>query len=355
MNFGGRAPATMRCKNCSAGLTVTPGERAIQCPQCHCVTRVRRGMRLPLPSAPVPVAPMGMGMGMGFPSPRGKKRAVLIGISYAGMRRGYGELRGPINDAKCMRQFLCQRFGFPSDCVLMLTDDQKDPFRLPTKDNIRMAMRWLVQGCSYGDSLVFHFSGMGVQVADDDGDEVDGMDEAICPLDSFQRGPILDDEINEAIVRPLVHGVKLHAVVDACHSATVLDLPFLCRISRSGNWQWEDHRPLSGAFKGTCGGQAMLISGYSDGKSKLSVMPDAFASVGAMTHSFIRVVECEPRGVTYGRLLTSMKAIMREGGACNLQGPIGAPIRKVTNFSGVQEPTLSSSEMFDIYRKAFVL
>ncbi|TVU46781.1 hypothetical protein EJB05_06342 [Eragrostis curvula] len=86
------------------------------------------------------------------------------------------------------------------------------------------------------------------------------------------------------------------------------------------------------------------------------MMPDAYASVGAMTHSFIKAVECEPRGVTYGRLLTAMKSIMiNSGGNCNLQGPIGMPIRKIANFSGVQEPTLSSSEMFDIYRKAFVL
>lgn len=65
-------------------------------------------------------------------------------------------------------------------------------------------------------------------------------------------------------------------------------------------------------------------------------LPEAYASVGAMTHSFIRALECEPR-VTYGRLLTSMRAIIRDGGGnCNLQGPIGAPIRKVANFSGVQ-------------------
>ena len=153
-------------------------------------------------------------------------------------------------------------------------DDQKDPFRLPTKDNIRMAMQWLVQGCSYGDSLVFHFSGLGAQVPDEDGDEADGYDEAICPMDSFQKGPILDDEINEAMVRPLVHGVRLHAVVDASYSATVLDLPFLCHMSRTGNWQWQDHRPPSGACKGTSGGQAVLISGYSDGKSKFSVVSE---------------------------------------------------------------------------------
>jgi len=67
--------------------------------------------------------------------------------------------------------------------------------------------------------------------------------------------------------------------------------------------------------------------------------PEACATVGAMTQSFIKAVECEPQGVTYGRLLTSMKAIMTNAGGCNqLQGPIsaGAPARKVANFSGVQ-------------------
>ena len=113
MNCGGRSPATIRCKYCSACLTVAPGERAIQCAQCCGVTRIRRSMRLPLPAAPPAAA---------FPCTRGKKRAVLVGITYAGgMRRGCGELRGPINDVKCMRQLLCQRFCFPSDCIIMLT------------------------------------------------------------------------------------------------------------------------------------------------------------------------------------------------------------------------------------------
>uniref|UniRef100_A0A0D9VUS0 Peptidase C14 caspase domain-containing protein n=1 Tax=Leersia perrieri TaxID=77586 RepID=A0A0D9VUS0_9ORYZ len=313
MNFGGRfrggGGGTVRCRYCSASLPVMPGASAIQCAQCNGVTRVRRrhgggavGPCRPVAALPMPVAPMGGG-GF-FPQVRSKKRAVLIGITYAGMRRGGGTLRGPVNDVKCMRYLLCEWFAFPNDSVLILTDEEKDPSRLATKENIRMAMHWLVQGCSYGDSLVFHFSGLGAQVADDDGDEVDGYDEAICPMDSFLQGPILDDEINEAIVRPLVHGAKLHAVVDAEHSST---------------------------------------------------LPEA-STVGAMTHSFIKAVECEPRA-TYGRLLTSMRAIMREGGVnCNLQlGPVGSPIRKVANFSGVQEPNMSCSEMFDIYRKPFVL
>lgn len=94
-------------------------------------------------------------------------------------------------------------------------------------------MFWLVQGCQPGDSLVFHFSGHGSQQRNYTGDEVDGYDETLCPLDFETQGMIVDDEINAAIVRPLPHGVKLHAIIDACHSGTVLDLPFLCRMNRS--------------------------------------------------------------------------------------------------------------------------
>nr|BAK00741.1 predicted protein [Hordeum vulgare subsp. vulgare] len=361
MNYGSMGPAAMvRCRQCSSSITAMPGARAVQCMQCSCVTRVSGrgrqqhgayghgygnggGMLVP-PMRPTPA----------FGGGRGKKRAVLIGIKYTNRRSC--ELRGPINDVKCMRYLLTERFGFPNDSVLILTDEERNPCRQPTKDNIRMAMHWLVQGCSYGDSLVFQFSGMGAQVPDDDGDELDGMDEALCPVDSFQQGPILDDEINEAIVRPLVHGVKLHAIVDACHSATVLDLPYQCTVSKqTGRWRWRDERPMTGACKGTSGGQAVLISGSSNGKSNMSVLPEPYATIGAMTHSFIRAVECEPR-TTYGRLLTSMRAIMRDsGGNCNLQGPIGGSIRRVGNFSGVEEPQLSSAYKFDIEREPFCM
>ena len=95
-----------------------------------------------------------------------------------------------------------------------------------------MALYWLVQGCQPGDSLLFHYSGHGSRQRNYNGDEVDGYDETLCPLDFETQGMIVDDEINATIVRPLPHGVKLHAIIDACHSGTILDLPFLCRMSR---------------------------------------------------------------------------------------------------------------------------
>ena len=116
--------------------------------------------------------------------------------------------------------------------MVVAAENEGDPTRVPTRANLLRAMRWLVEGSGSGDSLVFHFSGHGVQKLDLNGDEVDGYNEALCPADFERSGKILDDEINETIVRPLGRGVKLHAVVDTCHSGTILDLPYLCRLSR---------------------------------------------------------------------------------------------------------------------------
>ncbi|KAJ6748276.1 METACASPASE-4 [Salix purpurea] len=85
----------------------------------------------------------------------------------------------------------------------MLTEEETDPSRRPTKSSMRLALSWLVQGCRPGDSLVFHFSGHGSQQKDYNGDELDGYDETLCPTDFETQGMIVDDEINAVIVKPL--------------------------------------------------------------------------------------------------------------------------------------------------------
>ena len=69
-------------------------------------------------------------------------------------------------------------------------------------------------------------SGHGCSVKDDNGDEADGMDEALCPLDYKKSGIIRDDKVFEELVVPLRKGVVCTCVMDCCHSGSILDLPF---------------------------------------------------------------------------------------------------------------------------------
>ncbi|KAF7791691.1 hypothetical protein EIP86_002714 [Pleurotus ostreatoroseus] len=115
---------------------------------------------------------------------------LLIGINYVGQQ---AELRGCINDANNVKRFLCSYYGYREEDIVMLTDDTNDPRRIPTKQNMLQAMQWLVNGAQPNDSLFFHYSGHGGQTKDVDGDEADGFDEVIYPVDFKQVGHIVDD------------------------------------------------------------------------------------------------------------------------------------------------------------------
>ncbi|MQL98940.1 hypothetical protein Taro_031656 [Colocasia esculenta] len=239
-------------------------------------------------------------------------------------------------------------------------EEETDPYRIPTKHNIRLALSWLVQGCQPGDSLVFHYSGHGSQQRNYTGDEIDGYDETLCPLDFETQGMIVDDEINAAIVRPLPRGVKLHAFIDACHSGTVLDLPFFCRMNRSGQCVWEDHRPRSGLWKGTSGGEVISFSGCDDDQASSDTTAlSGRTSTGAMTYCFIQAIE-HGQGSTYGSILNSMRSTIRNTADSMSGGPITSLITMLLTGESLggrrrQEPQLTACEPFDIYAKQFAL
>jgi hypothetical protein len=119
------------------------------------------------------------------------------------------------------------RFGYKADDIVMLTDDARNPRQMPTKDNIIHAMQWLVRGAQPNDSLFFHYSGHGGQTKDLDGDEDDGYDEVIYPVDFETNGHIVDDMMHDIMVRPLPPGCRMTAIFDSCHSGSALDLPYI--------------------------------------------------------------------------------------------------------------------------------
>ncbi|GAA0162565.1 hypothetical protein LIER_39434 [Lithospermum erythrorhizon] len=350
----------VNCSNCRTPLQLPAGARSIRCALCQAITNLADPRAAPPPPSPYSHAPPGPP-----PNPHGRKKAVIVGISYRYSRH---ELKGCINDAKCMKFMLMNKFHFPEASILMLTEEETDPYRIPSIHNMRMALFWLVQGVQPGDSLVFHYSGHGSRQRNFSGDEVDGYDETLCPLDFETQGMIIDDEINATLVRPLPPGARLHSIIDACHSGTVLDLPYLCRMNRTGQYVWEDHRPRSGAWTGSSGGEAFSFSGCDDDQTSADTSAlSKITSTGAMTFCFIQAIE-RGHGATYGSVLTAMRNAIRQaggssGGGVDLGGGVVTSLITMLVSGGSaslgggfkQEPQLTAISPFDVYAKPFSL
>lgn len=366
----------VNCSNCRTPLQLPPGATSIRCVICQAITLIAGDPRIAPPAPPQPSylqnTPSFNGYNNYYPPPspynhappgppppaHGRKKAVIIGIAYKNTK---SELKGCINDAKCMKHMLVSKFKFPESSIILLTEEEIDPTRIPTKHNIRMAMFWLVQGCQPGDSLVFHYSGHGGQQRNYTGDELDGYDETLCPLDFEIQGSIVDNEVNATLVRPLPPGVKLHAIIDSCHSGTVLDLPYLCRMDRNGRNTWEDHRPRNGTWKGTSGGEAISFSGCDDDQTSADTpLLSKVTSTGVMTFAFIQAIE-RGQGTTYGSILTAMRSTIRKtdsdlgGGSASSLLSMLLSGASAPSIGLTQEPQLSSNEQFDVYAKPFSL
>ncbi len=214
------------------------------------------------------------------------KRALLIGINY---NYTEAQLSGCIQDVHDMKKILMTA-GYN---VCLMTDVEGLP---PTRSNILAAMSNIVRSSRPGDQLYIHYSGHGAFVKDDSGDERDGRDECICPVDSVTHGYpfITDDELFTVLVVPLPVGVKLRVVFDSCHSGSALDLP---------------HRYGGGRIykeNENTGGDVIMIGGAKDNQTAADAKFDGRPN-GALTWAFLKCLyDTAGSSITYRELADKM-------------------------------------------------
>ncbi len=153
-----------------------------------------------------------------------KNIAMLVGVGNYPRGSDWQQLHAQ-NDLQLLFETLKQK-GFESDNVILLSNEQA------TKNGILKAILMLKEKASKDDIVYFHFSGHGQQVKDNNGDEIDGYDEALVPFDSpkhYQTGIyegenlIRDDDLNVFFtqIRTKI-GISGQLIIslDACHSGT---------------------------------------------------------------------------------------------------------------------------------------
>ena len=240
------------------------------------------------------------------------RNALCIGINnYPGTQM---DLQGCVNDANDWAAALAAR-GFK---VAKLLDEQA------TKAAMVKAMNDLIGTAGKGDSLVITFSGHGTYQPDEDGDEVDGLDEALCPYDLQTNGAALVDDEIRAIFGARKAGVRLVLISDSCHSGTVTraakaekDADTRPRFMPMGNWlparllpkdragkpattmvAPAGTSPLLGAYSNKLGD--LLLSGCKEGPNNYSYDARIAGRFnGAFTHYALKALKALKEGATY--------------------------------------------------------
>ncbi len=141
--------------------------------------------------------------------------AIVIGINEY-IDPAVPDLNYCVNDANSMNDRLMQRGWHDTEITLLLDGEA-------TKDVILQAIGSAVDSCGPGDYILVYFSGHGTSMSDSSGDEYDGVDEAIVPVDFVWGDPstlILDDELGASFSACKTE--KGMFIFDSCNSGGVV-------------------------------------------------------------------------------------------------------------------------------------
>ena len=253
------------------------------------------------------------------------KIALIVTISHYAEGSGWANLHAD-KDAALMEHALLRQ-GFQKENIIRLQDAEA------TRDGILQAIKThLVQKARKGGLAVFHFSGHGQQLRDDDGDEIDGFDEAIVPYDSplhFREGIyegenlIRDEELGQLLTQvrqKLGKRGHLLTILDSCHSGTGTrgmgtargtDLIMADSAYIAGHLE-EEPAPSSWENAPSISRLAPEVAFFGSSAHQLNYeMPSPEGGmVGSLTYSFCQSLEELASGSSYETLFDQVRLLM---------------------------------------------
>ncbi|KAH9995890.1 caspase domain-containing protein [Russula compacta] len=138
----------------------------------------------------------------------GNKKAVLVGINYAGTSQALNSAQTDlINFLSVLRDY-----GFNIENNTRPLSDVGPLYA--TKSEILRQIHWLVSGARKDDSLFFFYAGHG------------GIHGSTNYIVAHHGERITSHELHRALVDPLPRGCGLTVVLDCCNAGSMLDLKY---------------------------------------------------------------------------------------------------------------------------------
>ena len=207
-----------------------------------------------------------------------KNKALIIGIGpeYGGKY----SINGPETDLKLAVE-IAYMMGFDKKEIMVLDGNSS------TRENLIKGLKWLRSELGPSGRLFLYFSGHGTQVEDKNGDEFDGCDEALVPVD---RKLLIDDEISSLLEN--LPEVEKIIIIDSCYSGTIT----------RGVYSWNNNSNIKFYNRGTVCNEAVNRRSVRDTK-KLEAL---FEERGKMKKTIILTATAQNE-IAYGDLTESGK------------------------------------------------
>lgn len=153
-----------------------------------------------------------------------EKYALIIAVGDYQPRTGWSKISST-NDVPLIKGALMKQ-DFKEENIAILED------AVATRAGIMAAIKDLLARIQPGDVVVIHYSGHGQQMFDDNGEEIDDLDESIVPYDALVdyipnryegQNHIRDDELGNIIAdfrNMLGKNGQLLFMLDSCHSGS---------------------------------------------------------------------------------------------------------------------------------------
>jgi metacaspase-1 len=270
------------------------------------------------------------------------QHALLIGIGdYDTKTTGWAKLNS-VRDVEIVKKTL-DRQNFKPENIKTLTDQQA------TKDGIIAAMKTLISDVKANskDVVYIHISSHGAQIEDDNGDETDGLDEAIVTInakwtedkDEFKKvqGEYLrDDQFGDLIEQlraKLGKEGDVVVVMDLCHSGTatrgeltargnkapIVSAKFNNKVNVKDNLKEFRENKASRGDNSNLATYVVFSAARAD-ECAYETYNDEDQKMGALTYAFCKTLQTIQNDTTYRTVFARIESIMDQ--KSNIQHPM---------------------------------
>ncbi len=255
-----------------------------------------------------------------------KKLALIIAIGRYAEESGWQEISSARDVPLIISTLKSQ--GFDDENIFVIRDSAA------TKQGMVDAIKNFTAKIKSGDIVVFHYSGHGQQIEDDNGDEVDGLDECLVPYDApmtYEEGYKGEKHLRDDLLGVLIEDMRLRAgqkgsvlaTIDACYSGSITRGTAKSRggprlVSKTfdetkyksdkGSGMHEEGTKSPGAK--TDEAPFVLISASSFDEPDNEATDDSGNGVGPLSLGISKVLSNADTSLTYRRMFEELKTTM---------------------------------------------